>query len=144
MSGKGKEGRQLSTDDLLSEIRNHKNFDRTQPTTALISVTVSFIDVLNRAFARLHKGDKPDQIWIVFISVPYKDKGVYHHAEDLAREIEHNKPSLFKDEYIFVWEIPEKYMVHKISVQTLLERGLTMECYYEDSYNGRRLPSTSI
>lgn len=104
-------------------------------------MTVSFIDVLNRAFGKLHEGDEPDQI---FISVPHKDKGVYHHAEDLAREIEHNKPSLFKDKYIFVREIPEKYMVHKISVQTLLERGLTMECYYEDSYNGRRFPSTSI
>ena len=34
---------------------------------------------------------------------------------------------MFKDEYIFEWEVPEKYIVHKVSVQTLLERKLTVE-----------------
>jgi hypothetical protein len=50
-------------------------------------VTVSFIDALRRAFDKLYKGDKPDQIWIIFISVPYEDEVTYHHAEYLAREI---------------------------------------------------------
>jgi hypothetical protein len=87
-------------------------------------VTGSFIDVLRRAFDKLYEGEEPDQIWIVFISVPYKDKSTYHHAEHLARDIGHDTPRMFKNEYIFEWEIPEEYIVHKVSVQTLLERGL--------------------
>jgi uncharacterized BrkB/YihY/UPF0761 family membrane protein len=52
--------------------------------TALILVTISFINALRRAFDKLYKGDKPDQIWIVFISVLHKDKATYYYAEYLA------------------------------------------------------------
>jgi hypothetical protein len=47
---------------------------------------------------------------------------------------------MFKNEYIFEWEIPEKYIVHKVSVQTLLERGLNMERYCDYSNDKRQLP----
>jgi len=144
VSGKGKGGRRLSNHELLSEFRNHKIFCRAQPTTALISVTVNFIDALRRAFEKYYEGDDPDQIWIVFIRVPYKDKRTYHHAEHLAREIGQNETSMFKHEYIFEWEIPKKYIVHKVSVQTLLERGLNMERYCEYSNNRQRLPSAYL
>jgi hypothetical protein len=73
----------------------------------------------------------------VFISVPHKDRSIYHHAQHLARKIGHDKTAIFKDEYIFEWEIPEKYIVHKVSVQTLLERGLDIGRYCR-YYNGRR------
>jgi len=151
VSGKGKGGRQLSIHELLSEFKNHKTRPRNlheeiypKRLTALVSVTVSFIDVLRRAFNKLYKGEEPDQIWIVFISVPYKDKSTYYHLEHLAREIGQDKPSMFKDEYIFVWEIPEEYIVHKVSVQTLLERGLNMERYCEYSNNRKQLPSAYL
>ena len=121
-SGKGKGGRQLSTRELLSEFDYHKEISSTQP-TALTSVSVGFIDVLCLVFNKLYIGDKPDQIWIVFISVPHEDKSIYYHAEHLAREIGHDTPRMFKNEYIFVYEIPEKYIIHKVSVQTLLERN---------------------
>lgn len=151
VSGKDKEDRQLSIDELLCEFENHKKGARKlneeicrERLTALISVTASFIDALRRAFDKLYEGDKPDQIWIVFISVPYKDKGTYHHAEHLAREIGHDTPRKFKNEYIFEWEIPEEYIVHKVSVQTLLERGLNMERYCEYSNNRKQLPSAYL
>jgi hypothetical protein len=37
-------------------------------------------------------------------------------------------------------EVPEKYIVHKVSVQTLLERGLSMERYCKYSNNKRQPP----
>jgi hypothetical protein len=69
VSGKGKEDRQLSFHELLCEFKNHKKGARKlneeicrERLTALISVTVSFIDALRRAFDKLYEGDKPDQI----------------------------------------------------------------------------------
>lgn len=64
-------------------------------------MTVSFINALRGAFDKLYEGDKPDQIWIVFISVPYKDKGTYRHAEHLPQKIGQDETNMFKDEYIF-------------------------------------------
>jgi hypothetical protein len=64
-------------------------------------VTVSFINALRRAFDKLYKGNKLDQIWIVFISVLYKDKGTYHYAEHLEQEMGQEKTDTFKDKYIF-------------------------------------------
>jgi hypothetical protein len=58
-SGKGKEGRRLSTHELLSEFQNHKTFSRKQPTIALILATVSFIGFLRRALNKLYMGDEP-------------------------------------------------------------------------------------
>ena len=142
--------RQLSIHELLCEFKNHKNgaqklYQEICPErlTALVSVTIS-IDALRRAFNKLYGGDKPEQIWIVFISVPHKEKAIYHHAEYLAREIGQDKTNMFKDEYIFEWEVPEKYIVHKVSVQTLLERGFIMESYCEYSNNKRQLPSAYL
>jgi hypothetical protein len=112
--------------------------------TALIAVTISFIDALRRAFDKLYGGDKPDQIWIVFISVSHKDKARYHHSEYLAREIGQDETNMFKDEYIFEWEVPEKYIAHKVSVQTFLKRGLNMERYCEYSDSKRQLPLTYL
>jgi hypothetical protein len=79
-------------------------------------VTVNFIGALRCAFEKYYEGDDLDHIWIVFISVRYKDRGTYHHAKHLAREIGQDETSLFKDEYIFEWEILEKYIVHKVLV----------------------------
>jgi hypothetical protein len=81
VSSKGKEDRKLSIHELLYEFKNHKNRARKlneeicrERLTALISVIVSFIDALRCAFDKLYRGDKPDQIGIVFISVLHKDK----------------------------------------------------------------------
>ena len=55
-----------------------------QSTTTLISVTVSFIDVLHHAFDRLYKGDELNQIWIVFISVLHKHKGTVTESHAMS------------------------------------------------------------
>lgn len=54
-----------------------------------------------------------------------------HSAIELARAIGLDKKSqrLFKDEYLFEWEIPQRYVVHKVSLQTLHDRGFAMGPY---------------
>lgn len=143
MSGKGRGDRQLSTHELLSEFDNHKENLRIH-STALISATVSIIDVLRRAFNKLYGGEKPDQIWIVFISVPHENKHTYYHAEHLAQETGHENPRVFTNEFIFVGEIPEEYIIHKVSVQTLLDRGFDMKrsCGYSNDIE--QLPRSSL
>jgi len=71
--------------------------------------------------------------------VPHKDKATYHNAEYLAREMGQDETNMFKDEYIFEWEVLEKYIVYEVLVQTLLERRLNMERYCKYSNNKRQL-----
>ncbi|KAF2802114.1 uncharacterized protein BDZ99DRAFT_483133 [Mytilinidion resinicola] len=140
ISGKGCRGRRLSETDLHSEYVNHVLLRATVP-TALISVSSRIIDTLRRAFNKLYEDEEsPDQIWITFIYVPDTDKDVYHHAEDLAKKWNYPDNGKLRYEYIFTWEIPEKYLIHKVSVETLIKRGLDMKGYL---LNGA-LPRTSI
>ena len=39
---------------------------------------------------------------------------------------------MFVNEYLFEWEVPEEYIAHKISVQTLLSRGFNLDRCFED------------
>lgn len=147
VSGKGKQARHLFIHELLCEFNSHKTGARKlneefchERLTALVSVTISFIDALRRAFDKFYGGHKREKIWIVFISVPHKDKATYHHAKHLAQELGLEEPNMFKDEYVFEWEVPEKYIVHKVSVHTLLSRGFSMERYCEFSNDMKQLP----
>jgi hypothetical protein len=55
----------------------------------------------------------------------------------------------FDSEFIFEWEIEEEYVVHTVSLRTLLDRGLCFDNYTEPVYHRRhrtwrrQLPSTS-
>lgn len=69
VSGKGKEDRQSYIHELLCEFKNHKDGARKfnegichERLTAVVSVTINFIDALRRAFNKLYGGDKPEQI----------------------------------------------------------------------------------
>jgi hypothetical protein len=50
------------------------------------------------AFVKCYNGDNPDRIWIVFISVLYKDKGIYYYTQHLARKFGQDETIIFKDE----------------------------------------------
>jgi hypothetical protein len=149
ISGKGQGDGRLSENDLQSEFDNHILQDQAVP-TALVSVSTRVIDTLRRAFNKLYKdNESPDQIWIAIFHVPNEDsdKKTHHHAEDLARKGKRRDYKLFRYEYVFEWEIPQKYFVHKVSVQTLRERGFDMEeylCNREVSRSRNALPPTSI
>lgn len=73
--------------------------------------------------------------------MPYESKSLYHHIEDLAQK--HSNPIQFRNEYLFEWEIPEEYIIHKVSVQTLLERRLNIKCYLRYSKKGKLDMTTS-
>jgi hypothetical protein len=140
ISGKGRRhGRQLGT-DLRAEFVSHV-LDPTMEPTALISASNRLIDTLQRAFSKFYNnGEIPDQIWIAFIYVPDEDKHIYHHAEDLAKKWNYPNPGRLRYEYIFEWEIPARYLIHKVSVETLITRGFDMNQYLLDY----ALPPTSI
>ncbi|KAF2174704.1 hypothetical protein K469DRAFT_685758 [Zopfia rhizophila CBS 207.26] len=138
VSGKGRSAQRLSKQALRVEFKNHLQLDATVP-TALVSVSSRIIDTLRRAFNKLYEDkESPNQIWIAFVHVPDSDKNVYHHAENLAEQCGYKECRRLKYEYVFTWEIPREYFMHKVSIQTLMERGLNMEDYLWD----RALPAT--
>ncbi|THV47738.1 hypothetical protein BGAL_0291g00020 [Botrytis galanthina] len=120
--------------NLEGEFKNHRNLSNREP-TALVSVTTSIIRALKIAFNKHYRDDeKRAGIWIALIEVPDRDKDLYHSAQEIARRCHDQYPVLFKNEYLFEWEIPIKYVVHGISVQTLVDRGLNMKEYREDTW----------
>ncbi len=138
VSGKGRSLGQLSHDSLWTEFNNHAIL-RARVPTALVSVSSRVIDTIQRAFNK-HYNDRvsPDQIWIVFIHVLDVDSHVYHHGENLAQRWGLSKPEMLRYEYFFEWEISEQYVLHKVSVRMLLQRG-----FHLDEYRvGQALPST--
>jgi hypothetical protein len=140
ISGKGRRRTRLSDDELYTEFSSHVLYPTKKP-TALISVSSRIIDTLRRAFGKFHNdGEKPDQIWIAFVHVPDEDTHLYHHAEGLAYQTQADSPRRLRYEYLFEWEIPKRYLIHKVSVATLLRRGFSMEPYLVD----KKLPPTSI
>jgi hypothetical protein len=137
ISGKGLAGRPLtrsipskSTHDiseLLHEFQNHADQDSEEP-TALISVSTRIIDTLNRALSlHLVNGERPSDIWIAFIEVSAATSATsatVHPAQPLAEAIGHDNPSVVQYEAVFEWAIPRECVLHKVRLQTLLDRGL--------------------
>jgi hypothetical protein len=102
--------------------------------------------VSDRPIEALHRGlekyynlsEDPGRIWIVIIFVPDTDATKkstgHHHAKKLAQQAEKMEdPNVFEYEYIFEWEVPEQYVEHRVSLQTLLDRGLDLCDYLDDT-----------
>jgi hypothetical protein len=47
-----------------------------------------------------------------------------HHAEGLAQDKKFQNAEAFKYEYVFEWEIPQEHVAHRVSVKTLIDRGI--------------------
>ncbi|KAH6973919.1 hypothetical protein EDB80DRAFT_900462 [Ilyonectria destructans] len=153
-SGKGSVGPPHTLERLLSEFAEHRKLaNRTHP-TSLVSASDRIIDSLKRAFNKYYEdGEHPDQIWIVFIRIPYGriQTTKVHSARKLAEECQHPEPSKFTHEYLFEWAIPQEYVVHSVSVETLIHRGLKMDQFrcisYEPAWHRcdkSRLPPLSL
>jgi hypothetical protein len=127
VSGKAPKGEPLSDTALLEEFSKHTNKWNWEP-TALVSGSDRIIDSVKRAFDKRHEdGESPADIWIDFIEVPTiinETTTRIHSAKELARKCGLPKPDKFSHEVVFEWAIPEKYVVHEISLQTLIRRGL--------------------
>jgi hypothetical protein len=134
-SGRRPTEAQFSEYLLLDEFRRHANRSNRTP-TALVSVSNRIIDTVQRAFQKHQQdGESPEDIWIVFLEVPANEEQraapSIHYARDLAEQLQvecpHLKPNLYKYEFLFEWGIPEDYVLHRVSLQTLMERGLQIQ-----------------
>jgi len=132
VSAKAPKGDPLSYTALLEEFRNHANIRNREP-TALVSGSDRIVDTLKRAFDKHYKdGESSAEIWIAFIEVPStinETAARIHSAKELAEKCELPEPNLFSHEVVFEWAIPEKYVLHEVSLQTLMKREL-QEYYF--------------
>ncbi|PHH88517.1 hypothetical protein CDD83_7439 [Cordyceps sp. RAO-2017] len=128
-SGQGPAGLPLTHEQLLSEFARHCIRGNRRP-TCLVSASDRMLDTVQRAFNKHYEeGESPDEISIVFIQIP-ADRIEYtklHAAPELARQCGHDEPGKFKHEYLFEWAIPQEYVVHTVTLQTLRDRGLASE-----------------
>ncbi|KAL4736248.1 hypothetical protein BDV11DRAFT_194294 [Aspergillus similis] len=115
----------LSEMELLREFNKHQIRENTQP-TALVSVTNRPLEAVNRALAKYyHYGEAPEAIWIAIIRIPGGENyNRPRHAKKLAQQSRLRNADVFKYEYLFEWEIPLEYVVHRVSVRALLDRDI--------------------
>lgn len=128
VSAKAPKGHPLSHTALIEEFRNHADKYNLEP-MALVSWSDRIVDSLKRAFDKHSDGESPAEIWIAFIGVPpttINDTTAtrINSAKKLAEACKPPEPHLFFHEVVFEWAIPEKYILHQLSLQTLMKRGL--------------------
>lgn len=133
-SGLGASGPQLSSEDVKNHFRKHRYSQYSQRrkyvdkkhATALVSVSDRIIDTLIRAFRLFHKGETAKNIHIVFIRIPaaQKEITVLHSAMELAERCDLKDAGKFKNEFLFEWAVPSEFVMHSVTVDTLLLRGL--------------------
>ena len=137
-SGRGPTGHPLTENELLVEFGKHADLNNRIP-PALVSVSNRIVDTTYRAFHKHYvDGESPADIWMVFIQVPLANgNGTgtpvrLHSARGLAKQGRQRlfdgyaclDPTWFHYEFVFEWGIPEDYVEHKVSLQTLMDRGL--------------------
>ena len=136
VSAKGPKGDPLSSTALIEEFRNHAKKRNRKP-TALVSASDRIVDTLKRAFDKHYgPGESSAEIWIAFIEVPptiNETATRIHSAKELAGKCKLPEPNSFYHEVVFEWAIPEKYVLHEVSLQTLMERELQEHCFLQPS-----------
>ena len=136
VSGKASTGDPLSYKTLLEEFRKHANKRNRKP-TALVSGSDRIFDTLKRAFDKHYEGGESSaEIWIAFIEVLHTRSGNatrIHSAKDLAEKCQLPEPDKFSHEVVFEWAIPEKYVLHEVSLQTLMKRKLQRDWFLQPS-----------
>lgn len=136
VSAKAPKDDPLSYTALLEEFRNHAKKSNREP-TALVSGSDRIVDTLKRAFDKHYEdGESSAEIWIAFIEVPptiNETATRIHSAKELAEKCELPEPKLFSHEVVFEWAIPEKYVLHEVSLQTLMKRELQEHCFLKPS-----------
>lgn len=125
--------------------------------TALVSVSECIVDTLQRAFDKHHRlGEPAADIWAVFVRLPagvvvtgdddhHNERPTtivaprIHPAESLAQDLcklKHPSAQELGHEFVFEWAIPESYVLHKVSLETLIGRGFTWEILTGEQYSG--------
>lgn len=145
-SGKRPRGNPLTISQRRMEFRNHSQKSSRKP-TALVSVSDRIIDTVRRAWAKHYNdGESPADIWIAFIKVPtipHRPPVQTHDAEILAKECGISNPEFFRHETVFEWAVPDDFVLHKICLHTLIDRGFSWEKYFAGPIQDLRPPPTS-
>lgn len=141
VSGRGGRGLPLREDALLAQFGRHR-FQKNRIPTALVSTSSRMIDSIQRALSMVYEGrEDPNKVFIVFIVIPTSDGFRPHSAQILAERLGLTNAGAFQYEYIFEWKIPSEYIVHAVSVQTLLDRGFPVDRFVDK--RTKRVLSTS-
>lgn len=94
----------------------------------MVSVSNRIIDTVKRAFDKCYvNGDSPADIWVAFIEVLERRDETptqIHAAIPLAEECGILEANKFRHEIVFEWAIPKEFVIHEVSLQTLISRGL--------------------
>ncbi|KAJ9130179.1 hypothetical protein NKR23_g12317 [Pleurostoma richardsiae] len=131
VSGRGLGSYSLSRAQLLDDFQKHA--DRIEEPTALVSVSDRLVDTVKRAYDKHSENDSPADIWVAFIEVPATAASPrLHAAQDLAEDCGRPDSGLFRHEFVFEWAIPEEYVLHTVSLQTLMDRGLEWEQHFAE------------
>lgn len=129
VSGRGPQIAPLSDEQLLEEFERHSHLDNRTP-TALVSVSSRIIDTIKRAYELFHnRRDNPDEIWIIFIDVPNSCDVRLHSAQSLAEKLLDPKHGRFRYEFLVEGQIPTEWVLHRVSLKTLMSRGLDWTRY---------------
>jgi hypothetical protein len=103
-----------------------------------VSTTKDLVRAVKGAYDKCYvNGEGMKDVYLTIINVPgpgseSTDPDLrVHSAVQLAEAIglDGEDKRLFKNEYLFEWEILERYVVHIPSLQTLHDRGFRMEPY---------------
>lgn len=122
-------GSPLEEQELSDEFESHSHLYGTT-LTALVSTTTNFLRVLHLAYQKLWDGEAADQTELIFIVPDPKADARLHCARDLADQMvdwSEQERRLFTHEFVYEWQIPESAVAHRITMATLLRRGLNLE-----------------
>lgn len=114
--------------------------------TVLVSVSNRVVDTLQRAFNKYYVDkEPPESIYIVFIRIPARKvpSAAFHSAQNLAEKCGMRDADKFKHEFLFEWAIPDDFVVHSVSIKTLLDRGLTLKKLLIKDQRSLWLPPTA-
>lgn len=135
-AAKATKGDPLSETNLLEEFLNHADPWNREP-TALISCSDRIVDTMKRAFHKhFQDGEASADVRVAFIEVPSREQPNavrIHSAKELAGMCGMPDPRVLTHEFVFEYSIPEEYVLHEVSLQTLLDRGLQADDFYQTS-----------
>jgi len=107
--------RDVGVDEMISTFNNHRNLDNRSP-TFFISTTDDPIRALSIAVTKGFHGEENVQIAII-----RSDNYMLGEEFGLAFGF---KSCLFKTEFLFLWEIKATEIMHVVSLNALISRGL--------------------
>ena len=119
---------ELTATELFDAFRIHRNRWNKAP-TPLVSTTSNFLRALHFCLHKEKMGDTADDIEIIFLALRARPETAVYRAASLARQIGQSEADSEKlqTEYLFVSQIPEECVVHRVTLSTWRRRGRSFD-----------------